>query len=481
MEFREGAEKFGQTRTLTKAGMANVPAAATRIIDKCNTPFIIRGYELRRFVEETSSQARYEDVSRWLMLSPLLKIQKDLRELRLKLNNRIQDDPALTERLTDLKRITSFKIKQWDDQAVLNWVSEIYVEPLDKDLTLPTLDEECEEYKTLTERNKQEDEKVGLTTITAAIDAIATLYEKDSEQEDGTIKDIGATIDFEEAVAALSAAVEKEMEEKAAAENAVFKDVWENAEKLLSDNEDLSECPVCDTPFINSPHGDQEAITIKIKTDLNNLKAYSDADAALKKAKQNVTRLHTLLRTKLSTAATMLKAAGYDEKSEITKQLKTYRDAIGEKFSGPLPDSKTIKTSLNKEHDDLEKKKEKIEEEQGDVTYAKALEIIDKLIALKEQLAFLQKKNNELEKIQASLKATERFIARALRNYLKKLIDKLQGRMASIYKAVQPDPSEVPSIRFELDAKSKQPQLHLLVDFAPNRKGVTPSGYLRDI
>ena len=125
MEFREGAEKFGQTRTLTKAGMANVPAAATRIIDKCNTPFIIRGYKLRRFVEETSSQARYEDVSRWLMLSPLLKIQKDLRELRLKLNNRIQDDPALTERLTDLKRITSFKIKQWDDQAVLNWVSEI--------------------------------------------------------------------------------------------------------------------------------------------------------------------------------------------------------------------------------------------------------------------------------------------------------------------------------------------------------------------
>lgn len=85
----------------------------------------------------------------------------------------------------------------------------------------------------------------------------------------------------------------------------------------------------------------------------------------------------------------MLKAAGYDEKSEITTQLKTYRDAIGEKFSGPLPDSKTIKTSLNKEHDDLEKKKEKIEEEQGDVTYAKALEIIDKLIALKEQLAFL--------------------------------------------------------------------------------------------
>ena len=144
MSFREGTDKFGDSRDLSKAGMANLPDAAARVKSQCDATFIVRGYQLRQFVEDKTSQARYEDVSRWLMLSPLLEIQRNLRDLRLKLRHRTDNDPTLSERLRDLNRITGGKLKDWDDQAILDWVNETLIKHLDEKLKLVRLDPESD-------------------------------------------------------------------------------------------------------------------------------------------------------------------------------------------------------------------------------------------------------------------------------------------------------------------------------------------------
>ena len=178
MSFRHGADKFSDSRDLSKEGMANLPDAAARVKSSCDATFVVRGYQLRQFVEDKTSQTRYEDVSRWLNLSPLLEIQKNLRDLRLKLKNRIDNDPTLAERLRDLTRITSNKLNSWDDQEVLDWVNETHINHLDETLKLSTLDEQSDSYKEIEKLKKEEDDKVGLTAIEKVrIAAVKLLYE----------------------------------------------------------------------------------------------------------------------------------------------------------------------------------------------------------------------------------------------------------------------------------------------------------------
>lgn len=58
--------------------------------------------------------------------------------------------------------------------------------------------------------------------------------------------------------------------------------------------------------------------------------------------------------------------------------------------------------------------------------------------------------------------------------------DTLKTRVNDIFRAVHPD-EDVPDIRLELPPPdARRPELALLLDFAPNRQGVPPSGYLSD-
>ena len=356
MSFREGTDKFGDSRDLSKAGMANLPDAAARVKSQCDATFIVRGYQLRQFVEDKTSQARYEDVSRWLMLSPLLEIQRNLRDLRLKLRHRTDNDPTLSERLRDLNRITGGKLKDWDDQAILDWVNETLIKHLDEKLKLVRLDPESDSYKEIKKRKKEEDDKIGLTSIEAAKTAVVELFGEETEDENSDVIEIGTIPKYEAAVTELIAATKKEQEEKTAAEKSAFKSLWDDALRILAESTDITDCPVCDTPFSASPHGSKDEVIVRISADLGTLKSYNEADQALKTATQTATSLHSSLRTKLQTASTMLEAAGYDKASTIIKEIGAYHDSLGEKTKEAAPTSTSIKDRLKKESNNLEKK-----------------------------------------------------------------------------------------------------------------------------
>ena len=88
--FREGKNKFDEARPVSTAAPP-LPEASKRLLSLMKLPFIIRGYELRGFVEETTPEYRYKEIASWFALDPLLAIQQNFRSLRrqVKQNNRV--------------------------------------------------------------------------------------------------------------------------------------------------------------------------------------------------------------------------------------------------------------------------------------------------------------------------------------------------------------------------------------------------------
>lgn len=72
-KFRDGTDTFGDSRPVVQAGAA-LTDAAQRVLAQRNVDFVIRGYELRAFVEQQTPERRYDEIVKWFGLQPLLAI-----------------------------------------------------------------------------------------------------------------------------------------------------------------------------------------------------------------------------------------------------------------------------------------------------------------------------------------------------------------------------------------------------------------------
>ena len=335
------------SRALPDQGMSTLTQAGQRVCETRKIDFIVRGYELRRFVEERSSQDRYGDVSEWFSLSPLLEIQKNLRSLRLKLTRVLDDNAAMKERIKDLRDITGTAVTEWDKAHVLAWINDDQIGKLDKTVVLGALDKETAAYKTLEEKTEQEEQQIGLSAIKAAETSVNGLYEAKTAEQGAPPTTSGYIVEIEAAKKALDAAREKEDKEKGAAEKAVFKDVWEAAEKLFEQEPDIEECPVCAMPFEEMADEQRARIVPNIKTELAKLQAYRDAVTARRTAHRDATQALENVRHHLESCETFLAAVGYRADHAARLEICKYTQVLGATaLDKPLPSSSTVKREL---------------------------------------------------------------------------------------------------------------------------------------
>ena len=481
MSFRDGKEVFGDSRGLPDHGKSKLTQAGQRVRGARKIDFIVRGYELRRFVEERTSLERYADVSEWFSLSPLLDIQNKLRSLRLGLKRALDDDAAMKERITDLCTITEDAVTEWDETHVLTWINQEQIEKLDRSVVLSELNEETSAFRILEQKAEQEAQRSGLSAIKAAEVSVRNLYEAKTAEQGALPTTSGYIVDLEQLEKNLDAAKEKEQREKGTAEKAVFKDVWEAAEELFDQELDIEKCPVCAMPFEEMADDHRARIVPNIKTELAKLQSYRDAVTARRTAQQNTAQARENVRQQLENCGNLLAAVGYRAEHAARTEVSNYTELLGATDGDKsLPDSSTVKRELTIALNALRDDKEQLETAGGDDTFGKVLGRIKQLIDLKNKIELIGRKNAELEQIYQRLVSTEAFIASQLRSYLQHVLDQLKDRMNEIYKKIQADQEEAPSLRLDLAEETKQPQLHLLVDFAPNREGVMPSGYLSD-
>ena len=497
LKFKSPDGPFEGNRSINNFSNA-IPDAAKRIRNTRKLDFIIRGSQLRYFVEEESPSQRYSEVSEWFGLTALLGIQDNLRNLRLRIKQNLDEDLATKERLDDLKRETDYSINVWVEEYVVEWVNEYYIKPLASDISLQKLEKTDPSYETVRQYKVREENETGLAQLRQSLRELKKVFTKEqkNQTEPGSYSSVGIISpnaedaedaktemglipEIEAAFAKLKTSEQLEKNERQKCANNIFKDIWEAAQQLLSNqDQNFDNCPVCDTPFETTSKGSRAAVTIYIEQQLDSLKSYRNANQELISARKTLNDKVILAKTGISNLLTALEASGNDTQRS---NIKHYYDQLNEwRIGQDLPSTTEIKNIIFNLYSTIEEEKKRKEEQQGEATWFKTFEKINALIVIKERLQSIKLVRTELEKLQDNLSIQETFIASEIRKYCQKVINKLRNRVNEIFRAVHPEEEKVPEIRLDLNEESKLSELILLFDFSPNRKNVVPSGYLSD-
>lgn len=477
LSFRQGAETFGDIRSVTQQGTART-AAGDRVLAARALPFIIRGYELRGFVEDQTSEKRYEEIVAWFGLQPLLAVQRNLRGLRRQVKQASESTVERRERLRDLSRITGGAVTAWDEASVCKWLNDEVLAKLDGELKPATLSKTDAGYQVLFSRKTAEDEKLGLASLKRILARIETLYcQPGTEDEEPT----GAIVQFETAVATHRAAASAEAAERAKASQAIFHDVWAAAKKVFeNDVLAIDACPVCDTALSATPQGSRDAIQLKLDTKLGDLTEYKNAQDALKTAAD---ALSTARRSLAEAVEGLISALSETMYAARVAAVNSYQTALAAWQTGDdPPDAASGIAELTSLHTKVLTEKQRIEEQQGERTYGGALKTTNELIDLKNDLDRIDRTTAELVKLNEGLDRQSLAINKAIVDHTQKLIGRLKDDVNDLYKAIQGGIDQAPPVRLELpdEEDRNQQRIQLLIDFADNRKGVVPSGYLSD-
>ena len=453
-----------------------IPAVATTVNACFTVPPIIRGHALRTFVEVHTSEQRYTDVANWLQLGPLVEVQKNVRALRTQVKAAAEDAAALQRVDIQLGKETAQAAKVWDSAEVLTYANTSVLAPLDPALVLEALAVSDPAYIELQARAKAEENKIGLAGLRQIRNAATGLWTETKSKSGETVVS-GVVPIFDAAIVTLSAAEDKETEERGKAANTAFQDLWKAAEPFFAEGAPtLDICPICATPIVDTAAGSADAIHNHICKHLEGLADYAAAKKALDDAKSAASKAHAQLVAALPGLIGLLD----DSEMKLRADLNAYHTDVVCWPQGALPTSANIVVAIAKLLTRIDHAVAEIELKQGDHTYIKAQAKIDRLLELQDEWELALRTRDELEKLSDALTAQATMISAEIRKKVQALLDRLQTPMNDIYKLIQG--ADAVPIRLELPAEddTNQQRLSLLIDFAKNRMGVQPGGYLSD-
>lgn len=452
-----------------------IPAIAKSVRDCFVVDPIIRGYSLRAFVESRTAEQRYTDVATWLQLGPLVEVQKNLRAVRAAVKVASEDGSDLRQVDLQVARLTGQKVTSWDEAACVAHVNDTAIAPLDAALKLSSLNDNDTGYLELIQRAKDEEGKLGLDGLRLLRRAAAAIWGKTKDEAGEHIT--GALPTFEAAATALGVAVELEATERAKAKDAVFQKLWSTAAPLFQAGAEFPVvCPVCTTPLDKTAAGSAAEIDKHISQHLADLATY----AAANKLQRDAGKSAADARRRLLTAVDSLQALLREDQAAFKAIVAAYRTAVDAWRNGAAPESTTATTGIAALIQDLDDKIDAIEKSQGEHTYVKAKTKTDELRKLKVEHATARRTLDELGKLSTGLAQQATVVSGAIRAKVQSLLDRLRQPTNEIYALIQGQAAA--KVRLELPAEddSNQQRLLLLVDFAANREGVQPSGYLSD-
>lgn len=475
-QFKRGQEKTDGTRVATGADR-EMPAVAATVRSMFKADPLIKGFALRRFVEAETEEQRYESIAGWLQLGPFVEVQRNLRAL-LHAVKTASEELAPFERVnTQLSKKTKGTLNGWVETEVLSFANGL-LGKLDETLVLGSFDGTDVALAAARKRKKKEEESVGLAGTRQLRNSLVSVHDEVEDPDDPNKKLLkGFLPSFVAATENLSAAEEKEKKERSKAADAAFEELWAAAEPLFAEGgPDQTVCPICSTPFSDSVVGSVEGARKHIKERREALREYAAAKRGLDGARGAVRTARVQLLAGLRAVIPLLTK----EHEKLKGDLEDLIERIEAWKSGPPPDPTTARSSVLSCTSDLEKTITRLEAEQGEDTYSWVVSNIEDLISLKEEWAQATRNKEELENLTAALDSQISFVKGEIRDQVQTRLDSLEGPVNRIYGLIQ-GPEATP-IRFELPREEdrNQQRLKLVIDFAPNRKGVQPSGYLSD-
>ena len=110
----------------------------------------------------------------------------------------------------------------------------------------------------------------------------------------------------------------------------------------------------------------------------------------------------------------------------------------------------------------------------------KAKTKIDRLLELQTERDVALRTKSNLADLSAELTKQGTKVSAAIRTKVQSLLDSIQTPTNEIYKSIQGSAAAEIHLQLPAEDDANQQRLNLLVDFAENRTGVQPSGYLSD-
>lgn len=474
VDFRCGPKTASGSRSAIGAKRER-PEAITAVREMFKVDPIIRGHELRRFVETETPEERYASVADWLQMGPLVEAQKNLRALRQQVKSAAEDVSAFSSIDQQLAKETGQLVLKWQPDAVIDYLNDVIVKPLDEALQFTTVSSDDAAYQAVTTRALAEGQRLGIEGLRQVRSALAALHDTVAEPVSGESQSDGLLLRMRAAVSTKSAAELTLQSERASAAEASFSALWRAAEPLFAAAEPaLSDCPVCLTPIATSKAGSHEAVREHLTVHLAALKGYADAKAADDAAEKALSTAQTRLSTSLKSIALP------DEYEGAAKVIEHFRNEVEAwHYDTPIAFEPVI-SEVVKTISDLDRRIAEILEHQGEHTYIRAKAKLDRLMDLQRDRVLALATQRETAALSDALTEQSAFIAREIRVRVQALLDGLQTPINAIYKAIQGD--DAANVRLELPSEddSNQQRLHLLIDFSENRKAVQPGGYLSD-
>ena len=467
-QFKRGDEMFGGRRPFSTP----LTDDAKHILRHIKVPFVVRGYELRRFVEDTSPMARYGDLVAWLDLNPLLDVQKGMKKLKGLLKKEIDDEKEGDMRLRDLAKITEGAIREWDEGAILKWFNEHILAPLDASIRFNALSDEDAALRELKSRKQAELERAGLDVQRKLLDAIWALLGRQVTLHGELAGQIHL---FESAVSAFKDAAAVESAARSAASESVFIEVWESAKKLLEGDSKFDMCPVCGMELAKSPSGSRDGAHATISCSLNKLEGYLKAEAAKESAKAHLSKAARDVGESLDNILLLVDSMHeYDAVVAYRQNLKSWRAGEG------APDSDAAIQTLKNLRSSVSVDIEQMDRQRGGITYNNAHEKVCSLLYVKAELERIGRTKEELRAILGSLGGQIKAFNIAIVGHIQGLVGRLIDDAGAIYEDIQ-GPGEAPRIQIKLarEGDARQRNAKLLINFA-DQKNVAPSGYLSD-
>lgn len=472
--FRRGTEDSEGNRSVV-GRRARAPAASAVQAQFVVDP-IIRGHVLRSFVESQSAEQRYESVATWLQLGPLVSAQRNLRSLRRLVKAASEDETPLRTIDTAVAKETDQIVPTLSADALLIYVNDVVIAPLDSQLRFATLVQGDPAFMTLSERSHAEEKRLGLEGLRQVRSTLAALS--------GPVQDItaqqptaqGLIESFSAAVAAKAETAKAFEAERAAAAEAAFSAVWREAETLFAEGAKhaVEDCPICLTPIKISTLGSPSAVRQHISYNLTALKDYAEAKKNDEAAAKALTAAHTRL-------AGVLKTIDLPNNfRDARDQLELYRTAIDAWTGAAEPDAEQAIIAIVATVATLDDAITIIEKKQGTHTYTKAKAKVDRLIAMRVDYELAVQTATELAALSEELTAQSAFVSGSIRTKLQLLLDGLQKPINDIYRAIQGESAAPVRLELPPEEDDNQQRLNLLIDFADNRRGVQPGGYLSD-
>lgn len=471
----------GQNATTGSRSATGAKRERPEVATMMNTCFtvspIIRGHGLRAFVEQHTPEQRYADVANWLQLGPLVEVQRNIRALRIQIKAAADDGSTLQQIDTQLSLETAHVVKKWDELSVVSYANQSVLAPLDVTLELRDLATTDPAYIKVEARATAEENRIGLPGLRQLRKAIAALWSEAIDTVTGEAVVSGAIPIFNAAVVRLLTAIDKEAEERGKAANTAFQALWDAAQPFFAGGvlgPDI--CPICATPVPNTTAGSAEGIRVHITRHLEELADYAAAKKVLDDARASATTAHTQLLAALPGPIALLS----DDDAVLKADFTNYQTGIASWSKDAPPNSDHIVAVITDKLASLDDAITDLESKQGEHTYAKAKKKIDRLLKLQVERDLALRSLRELARLSDALTAQAVIISAEIRKKIQALLDKVQTPMNQIYKLIQG--TGATSIRLELPTEedTNQQRLNLLIDFAKNRTGVQPSGYLSD-